>query len=43
MLKLGGDLADLHDFDIIHGDLTTSNCLIQAENLFCHIFPFIFI
>jgi len=42
MLKLGGDLADLHDFDIIHGDLTTSNCLIQAENLFLPYFSFHF-
>lgn len=32
MLKLGEDLAKMHDADVIHGDLTTSNLLIKFKD-----------
>ena len=34
MEKLGAEIAKLHDADIVHGDLTTSNTLLKEENVF---------
>jgi len=31
-LKIGMQIASLHDADIIHGDLTTSNMILDKEN-----------
>ncbi len=32
--KIGENVAKLHDIDIIHGDLTTSNMILQGEKVF---------
>jgi len=32
--KLGSELAKLHDAEIIHGDLTTSNILVKAKDIY---------
>jgi len=32
MVAMGKDIAKIHNSDIIHGDLTTSNVLIQASS-----------
>ena len=32
--QIGKDLAKLHDFGIIHGDLTTSNLILKKEKVF---------
>ena len=34
MKQLGGDVAKLHEKDIIHGDLTTSNTILKGEKVF---------
>ncbi len=31
--RLGGEISKLHSADIIHGDITTSNIMLQDENL----------
>lgn len=31
--KIGGEIAKLHAFDIIHGDITTSNIMLQDDKL----------
>ena len=31
--KLGEEISKLHSFDIIHGDITTSNILLSGDNL----------
>lgn len=31
--KLGEMIAEMHDADIVHGDLTTSNMILQKENI----------
>lgn len=32
-LRLGKEISKLHSFDIIHGDITTSNILYQDDKL----------
>ncbi|MCL6500678.1 MAG: Kae1-associated serine/threonine protein kinase [Candidatus Pacearchaeota archaeon] len=32
--KIGANVAKLHDFDIIHGDLTTSNMILKQEQVY---------
>lgn len=32
--KIGEDVAKLHDVEIIHGDLTTSNMILKGNNVF---------
>jgi tRNA A-37 threonylcarbamoyl transferase component Bud32 len=32
MKDIGNNIAILHDSDILHGDLTTSNILLKFEN-----------
>jgi len=34
MKQIGKDIAKLHDSDIIHGDLTTSNMILSKEKIF---------
>ena len=31
--RIGQDIAKLHSADIIHGDITTSNIMLQNDNL----------
>jgi tRNA A-37 threonylcarbamoyl transferase component Bud32 len=33
MREIGKNIAILHDADILHGDLTTSNILLKFDNL----------
>jgi len=32
--KIGENIAKLHDYNIIHGDLTTSNMILHEENVY---------